>query len=107
MSLLNIGLSTGDLRGVIYTFEVVGDTLSYHTHGVNDAHITIVARGRMMMQLGIVVDGQFVVEETMELGEGKCIDTEPGVYHQFVSLTDDARIFNIIKRLASGTDTAR
>lgn len=101
MSLRSVPLSVGDLRGVIYTFEVAGDVLPYHTHGPLDAHITIVARGRVRMELGILKDGAFLIEEAMGLREGGCVDTVPGVYHQFVATTDDARIFNIVTRLST------
>jgi quercetin dioxygenase-like cupin family protein len=110
MSLRNAPLLVGDLRGMIYTFEVVGDTLPRHTHGPEDAHITIVARGRVRMEVGIMKDGAFLIEETTELSAGGCIDSAPGVYHQFVATTDDARIFNIVSKLAkdsSAPNTAR
>ena len=47
MSLLSRPLSLGKLDGVIYDFENVGDELPRHNHGVNDIHISIVARGKI------------------------------------------------------------
>jgi hypothetical protein len=109
MALLSAPLSVGDLRGVIYTFQVAGDVLPVHVHGPLDVHITIVARGRVRAENGVMKRGEFVIEETLDLGPGRCIDTVPGVYHQFVAMTDDARIFNIIKKaqVKDGSDTAR
>lgn len=48
-----------------------------------------------------------MIEETIDLGAGRCIDTEPGVYHQFIATTDDTRIFNIIRTIERGAGTAR
>jgi hypothetical protein len=107
MSLLNAPLAAGDLRGVIYTFQVAGDVLPVHVHGPFDAHITIVARGRVRAESGIMKDGVFMVEEALDLESGRCIDTEPGVYHRFIATVDDTRIFNIIRTIQRGPDPAR
>jgi mannose-6-phosphate isomerase-like protein (cupin superfamily) len=107
MSLLSAPLVAGDLRGAIYTFQVAGDVLPVHVHGPFDAHITIVARGRVRVENGVTKDGSFLIEETIDLGAGRCIDTEPGVYHQFIATTDDTRIFNIIRTIERGAGTAR
>jgi mannose-6-phosphate isomerase-like protein (cupin superfamily) len=107
MSLLNAALVAGDLRGTVYTFQVAGDVLPLHVHGPFDAHITIVARGSVRVENGIMKDGSFLIEETMVLGAGRCIDTEPGVYHQFTATADDTRIFNIIRTSERGPGTAR
>ena len=94
MSLRIDELAAGRLWGRICTFEACGDTLPWHRHGEADAHITIVARGRVRMETG---PGSGAVTETYDLAEGHCIDTPAGIYHQFVALTDNARIFNIAK----------
>jgi quercetin dioxygenase-like cupin family protein len=83
---------------VIFTFAKAGDVLNWHTHGGTDAHITIVARGRFRMDIGHNDGaGERVVTQTLELAEGNCVDTDAGVYHELTALTDDARIFNIVK----------
>ena len=47
MSLRSKNLKSGDLNGVILTFEQVGDILPMHEHTEDDIHITIVARGKV------------------------------------------------------------
>lgn len=89
MSLRTKALSTGALRGTIYTFEQPGDTLPMHKHGANDVHITIVARGKFIFR-GPVIG-------STEVGEGLVADWEAGVEHEFVALTPNARLVNIIK----------
>jgi quercetin dioxygenase-like cupin family protein len=98
MSLRQADLAIGNIRGTIYTFEQAGDVLPWHVHGQTDAHITIVARGQMRMETS--ADRGRTISDTYELAEGHCIDTGPGVFHQFTALTDNVRIFNIIKEPA-------
>jgi len=82
-------LNTGILRGVIYTFEKVGDTLPMHRHTEADVHITIVARGSFR------IHGSEIGNK--EYHEGAVIDWSPDVDHEFIALTDNARVVNIIK----------
>lgn len=88
MSLLNTQLLAGKLSGVVYTFEQAGDTLPMHTHQEGDAHITIVARGR------VKAHGN---EWSAEYGAGSVIDFPPNQSHEFIALEDNSRIVNIIK----------
>lgn len=88
MSLLSIPLNTGKLSGTIYTFEKVGDILPMHTHTEGDAHITIVARGK------IKAHGN---EWEAEYSAGAVIDFTSDQSHEFIALEDDSRIVNIIK----------
>jgi quercetin dioxygenase-like cupin family protein len=88
MSLLSTPLSAGNLRGTIYTFEQVDDVLPMHTHQEGDAHITIVARGR------IKAHGN---EWSAEYGAGSVIDFPADQSHEFIALEDNSRIVNIIK----------
>ena len=88
MSLLSSLLSAGKLSGVIYTFEQVGDVLPMHTHQEGDAHITIVARGR------VKAHGN---EWSAEYGAGSVIDFPANQSHEFIALEDNSRIVNIIK----------
>jgi quercetin dioxygenase-like cupin family protein len=88
MSLLSTPLSAGKLRGIVYTFEQVGDVLPMHTHQEGDAHITIVARGR------VKAHGN---EWSAEYGAGSVIDFPADQSHEFIALEDNSRIVNIIK----------
>ncbi len=89
MSLLSTQIYTGILRGVIYTFEKVGDTLPMHRHTEVDVHITVVARGRFRIHGPVIGDKEYT--------EGAVIDWSPDVDHEFIALTDNARVVNIIK----------
>lgn len=88
MSLLNTPLNAGKLFGTIYTFEKVGDMLPMHTHTGGNAHITIVARGK------IKAHGN---EWEAEYSAGAVIDFPTDQSHEFIALEDDSRIVNIIK----------
>jgi len=88
MSLLNTSLAAGKLSGTIFTFEQVGDVLPMHTHQEGDAHITIVARGRVKAH----GNGW-----SAEYGAGSVIDFPSDQSHEFIALEDNSRIVNIIK----------
>jgi quercetin dioxygenase-like cupin family protein len=79
----------GDLSGVVYTFEIKGDVLPMHTHGENDVHITIVARGRVNVHGPSASD---------DYAAGAVIDNEAPITHEIVALEDNSRIVNIIKK---------
>jgi quercetin dioxygenase-like cupin family protein len=82
-------LATGRLIGSVYTFEKTGDVLPMHRHGDADVHITIVARGRFKIHGPEIGDAEY--------GEGAVLDWSPNVDHEFIALTDNARVVNIIK----------
>jgi len=88
MSLLSNPLSAGKLSGTVYTFEKAGDVLPMHTHSHLDAHITIVARGK------IRAHGN---EWEAEYSAGAVIDFPSNQSHEFVALEDNSRVVNIIK----------
>jgi quercetin dioxygenase-like cupin family protein len=88
MSLLSAPINAGKLVGVVYTFEKVGDKLGMHTHTNGNAHITIVARGK------IKAHGN---EWEAEYSAGAVIDFPSEQSHEFVALEDNSRIVNIIK----------
>ena len=88
MSLLNTPLSAGRLTGTVYTFEKAGDILPMHTHTNGDAHITIVARGRVKAHGNEWED---------EYSAGAVIDFPTDQSHEFIALEDNSRIVNIIK----------
>ena len=81
-------LSAGRLSGVVVTFEKAGDVLPMHTHTEGDAHITIVARGK------IKVHGN---EWEAEYSAGAVIDFPSNQSHEFIALEDNSRIVNITK----------
>jgi len=88
MSLLSRPLSAGRLSGTVYTFEKAGDVLPMHTHTESDAHITIVARGK------IKAHGN---EWEAEYSAGAVIDFPSNQSHEFIALEDNSRIVNITK----------
>jgi quercetin dioxygenase-like cupin family protein len=88
MSLLSNPLSASKLSGTVYTFEKAGDVLPMHTHTEGDAHITIVARGK------IKAHGN---EWEAEYSAGAVIDFPSNQSHEFIALEDNSRIVNIIK----------
>ena len=88
MSLLSTPLNTGKLIGTVYTFEQAGDTLPMHTHTDGNAHITIVARGK------VKAHGN---EWEAEYSAGAVIDFPADQSHEFIALEDDSRIVNINK----------
>jgi len=88
VSLLSIPLSAGNLRGIVYTFEKAGDVLDMHSHTEGNAHITIVARGRVKAH-GKGWDS--------EHSAGAIIDFPVDQSHEFIALEDNSRIVNIIK----------
>jgi len=81
-------ITYGKLNGAIYDAVDVNDTLEMHTHGENDVHITIVARG------------SFRVHGTgweMVAKAGDVLDWKPGQAHEFIALETNSRFVNIIK----------
>jgi len=88
MSLLSQPLNAGKLTGTVYTFEKAGDMLPMHTHQEGNAHITIVARGK------IKAHGN---DWSAEYGEGTVIDFPSDQSHEFIALEDNSRIVNIVK----------
>lgn len=88
MSLLNQPLNAGKLSGTVYTFEVAGDMLPMHTHTEGNAHITIVARGK------VKAHGN---EWEAEYSAGAVIDFPDNQSHEFIALEDNSRIVNITK----------
>jgi quercetin dioxygenase-like cupin family protein len=89
VSLQTNSLSIGKLDVKIFTFEKVGDVLPMHRHTEADVHITIVARGRFRIHGPEIGDTEY--------REGAVIDWSAGIDHEFIALTDSARVVNIIK----------
>lgn len=81
-------LNVGSIRGVVFDFPEVGDTLPLHTHDKTNYHITICARGKLR-----AFSNQF----EMEISAGDIWDWEDGIYHGFEALEPNSRIVNVIK----------
>jgi quercetin dioxygenase-like cupin family protein len=79
----------GDLSGSMYDFEKAGDILPKHTHTEDNVHITIVARGKVKA---------YSHDWEMEAVAGQLLDFRPNEPHEIVSLEDNTRIFNIVKK---------
>lgn len=84
----------GKLQIATHDFANAGDILAWHTHGKSDAHITIVGMGCLKMEHGKNADK--TETETQYISQGMCVDTAPGIWHEFIALTP-AKIFNIAK----------
>jgi len=80
----------GDLKGTIYDFEVAGDILPKHTHTDDNVHITIVARGSIKAYSH---DWEKVATA------GQILDFRADEPHEIVSLEDNTRILNIVKKM--------
>jgi hypothetical protein len=81
----------GDIHGLMYDFEKVGDVVVKHVHAEADNHITIVARGKLKA---------FSHDWEMVATAGQLLDFRPGEPHELVALEDNTRIFNITKQYA-------
>ena len=79
----------GDIRGTMFDFEKIGDIVEKHVHTENDAHITIVARGRVKA---------YSHDWEKEASAGQVIDFRAGEPHELMALEDNTRIFNIVKK---------
>lgn len=78
----------GKLDVTVYDFEEVDDELPMHTHDEGTAHVSIVARGRLLA---------FGPGYETELKPGQMVDWLPGVWHGFRALESGARLINIRK----------
>ena len=88
MLLANKLENLGDIQGIMYDFEKEGDILPKHNHTEDNAHITIVARGKLKAYSHdwekIAIAGQIM-------------DFRVGEPHELMALEDNTRIINIIK----------
>lgn len=81
-------INYGKLSGTVYDFKEVGDVLPMHTHGAEDVHITIIARGSFRAH----GNGW---ERILKLGD--VVDWKPGQSHELIALEPNSRFVNIIK----------
>jgi len=79
----------GDINGIMYDFESVGDILLKHNHDENSAHITIVARGKLKA---------YSHDWEQIAVAGQLLDFPPNEPHELMALEDNTRIFNITKK---------
>lgn len=79
----------GKLSLAIYSFEYVNDELPMHDHTEDNAHITIVNKGKLKA---------YGPENSWEriLEKGQVVVFAPYDPHAFVALEDDSKITNII-----------
>jgi len=82
----------GKLSGSIFDAPEVGDILPMHTHGEEDVHITIVARGSFKVK----GDGWEMISKA-----GDVIDWKPGQAHELVALELNSRFVNIVKGVSA------
>jgi quercetin dioxygenase-like cupin family protein len=78
----------GKLSGAIYDFPEIGDILPKHIHDDSNAHITIIAKGKVKVTAG---------DWTQEVECGKVIDLPANQYHEFIAIEPNSRIVNIVK----------
>jgi quercetin dioxygenase-like cupin family protein len=95
MLLVNPLAGVGDLNGVIYDMEKVGDLVPKHVHTEEDSHITIVARGRLKAHSH---------DWSMEAEAGQILVFRPGEPHELTALEDNTRIINIITKMGGRVD---
>jgi quercetin dioxygenase-like cupin family protein len=81
-------ISFGRLSGSIYDAPEINDILPMHTHGEDDVHITIIARGSFKVH----GDGWEMVAKS-----GDVLDWKPGQRHELIALEPNSRFVNIIK----------
>jgi quercetin dioxygenase-like cupin family protein len=90
MALITKPFNFGNLKGTVYDFEVVGDTLPMHWHPPENTHITVVGRGSFKAH---------GPEDTWvkTLKSGDVVDWQAYQQHEFIALEDNSRIVNIVK----------
>ena len=89
MLLVNPLKDLGNLAGSVYDFEQAGDILPKHNHTEENAHITIVARGKIKA---------YSHDWEIEGVAGQIMDFRSGEPHEIMALEDNTRIVNIVKK---------
>ena len=85
-------INFGDLRGTVYDFEKSGDILPKHNHDETNAHITVVAKGRIRA---------YSHDWSHEFECGKVIDFPAEQPHEIMALEDNTRIVNVVKKMGT------
>ena len=78
----------GSLKGVLYAFAAVGDTLPMHDHDACTMHISV------------VTSGAFTVRDpgwSKLVAPGPVLSFSPGNPHEFVAMQPNSRVLNILK----------
>jgi len=83
-------LVAGDLRGVIYDLQDVGDQIKKHVHDETNNHITIVTRGKVKI---------FSHDWEMTYTAGDVLDFRPYEPHAVEALEPNSQVMNIIKNM--------
>jgi quercetin dioxygenase-like cupin family protein len=78
----------GKLTVTVYDASDIDDILPMHTHGEQDVHITIIARGSFKVH----GDGWERIANA-----GDVIDWKVGQSHELIALEPNSRFVNIIK----------
>jgi hypothetical protein len=78
----------GKLTVTVYDAPEIDDILPMHTHGEQDVHITIIARGSFKVH----GDGWERIAH-----EGDVIDWKVGQAHELIALEPNSRFVNILK----------
>lgn len=78
----------GDLDVSVYDFPEIGDELPTHQHATGTGHITVVARGTVMV---------FGDDWSQTNKAGDVVDLAENQNHAFRAITSGARIVNIVK----------
>ena len=83
-------LDVGNLKGSIYTFEDIGDTLDIHNHAAHPstAHITIISKGSFKA---------FGHGWEKSVSAGDILNFAADQWHGFEALEPDSKFVNIIK----------
>jgi len=90
MSLLSSIIEVGDLKGICYDFEDVGDILNMHEHTEENIHISIVSRGSFIAK-GIGWEIPLIL--------GRIYDWKPYQAHEFIAVEPNSRVINIQKNI--------
>ena len=81
-------LNINDIKGVIYDFPEVGDFLAKHSHEKDTVHITIVARGKLIVRFN---------DKEEIISAGDIYNWAIGEQHEFEAIEPNSRIVNIQK----------
>jgi len=79
----------GDIKGLIFDFELAGDVLPKHNHDEESAHVTIVTRGKIKA---------YSHDWEIEADAGSVVDFRAGEPHEIMAVEDNTRIINILKK---------
>lgn len=79
---------SGDIFGIIYTFDKAGEGIYMHSHKQNLLHNTVVLRGSILMY---GPNG----ENSIVIRAGQIHDFDSSLPHEIAALEDDTTLINI------------